>query len=101
MATCEPLKHARCDIIMGAFIVMRRGDRCVRIRPIICYNHYWFVFDNNLPIPDTDYGTCESEPGFCHADSLFRELKRGTDYTRNCGVHHPSWRIARKAERRL
>lgn len=101
MNTCELLKHARCDIIVGAFVVMRRSDRCVWERNAWCYNYGWIAYENNWPIPDTDFGACESEPGFCHAESLFQSLKRGTDYTRNCGVHHVNWRVARKAEKRL
>ena len=100
MATCENLKHARCDIIMGAFVVMRRADRCEVLRDF-CHTYGDMAYDQGWPIPDTDFGTCESEPGYCHADSFFNDPATTEIYTRNCGVHHPSWRIARKAEKRL
>lgn len=101
MNTCEPLKHARCDIIVGAFVVMRRSDKCEPAMWRHCSDYESIAFLMGWELTFTDFGTCESEPGFCHAESLFQSLKRGTDYTRNCGVHHVNWRVARKAERRL
>ena len=101
MATCEALAHARCDIIAGAFVVMRRSDKCSWERHEWCFDFNEVAYREGWELPSTDFGLCESEPGFCHAESLFQSLKRGADYTRNCGVNHPSWRVARKAEKRL
>ena len=98
---CASLKHARCYILITNCTVIILGNRCQREEWGDCYTYTDMALMGHLPLSDVDYGTCESEPGYCHADSLLLSLRRGKDYTRNCGFNHPSWRIAKKAERRL
>lgn len=101
MNNCEPLKHLRCYVIVGAITVIRRSDRCANRAFTWCFDYAWAAYDNGWEPQETDFGLCSYEPGEAHADSLLMSLRRAPCYTRNCGVDHHNWRKAMRSERRF
>ena len=98
---CENLVYLRCDIIIGASLVVNRGNKCRWVPYEPCADYLYMAICEGWKAQETVFPVCSYEPGEAHAESLLMSLRRAPCYTRNCGVDNRNWRKAMRRERRF